>query len=144
MSEFFATERIVEFHHTDAARIMHFATYFLFMEEAEHAFLRHLGMSVMSRDGDSQLSWPRVAAQCDYRDSVRFEDVVTIEVRVARLGEKSVTYEHRLRHADRPIAKGAITVVCCRYENHDDRPTSIAIPDAIRAKLQPYVMDTTD
>lgn len=139
MSEVFRTERIVEFHHTDAARIMHFATYFLFMEEAEHAFLRHLGMSVMSRHEDSQLSWPRVSAECDYRDSVRFEDVVTIEVRVARLGEKSVTYEHQLRHGERPIAQGRITVVCCRYEDHDDRPTSIPIPSAIRQKLEPYV-----
>ncbi len=144
MPEVFQTERIVEFHHTDAARIMHFATYFLFMEEAEHAFLRHLGMSVMSKDGDSHLSWPRVSANCDYRDSVRFEDVVTIEVRVARLGSKSVTYAHRLRHGERPIAEGRVTVVCCRYEKHDDRPTSIEIPPAIREKLQSYVVAEAD
>lgn len=140
MSQVFQTDRIVEFHHTDAARIMHFATYFLFMEEAEHAFLRHLGMSVMSHDGEGKLSWPRVAAKCDYRDSVRFEDVVTIEVRVARLGEKSVTYQHSLRHGERPIAIGQVTAVCCRYEDHDDRPTSMPIPKAIRGKLEPYVI----
>ncbi|MDA7980582.1 MAG: acyl-CoA thioesterase [Pirellulales bacterium] len=139
MSEVFQTERIVEFHHTDAARIMHFATYFLFMEEAEHAFLRHLGMSVMGLYEGTKLSWPRVSAKCDYTDSVGFEDVVTINVRVGRLGSKSVTYSHRLFHDSRPIAEGEITVVCCLYDDRGDVPRSIVIPDTIRERLQPYV-----
>ena len=46
MSSFSATRR-VEFRDTDAAGIMHFASFFPLMESVEHEFLRHLGLSVL-------------------------------------------------------------------------------------------------
>ena len=42
----YRTCRRVEFRDTDAAGIMHFSTYFTYMEEVEHEFLRSLGTSV--------------------------------------------------------------------------------------------------
>ena len=44
-SEFNTTRRI-EFSDTDMAGIVHFSRFFVFMEAAEHAFLRSLGTSV--------------------------------------------------------------------------------------------------
>ena len=74
----FRTTRRVEFADTDAAGIMHFAGFFRLMEEAEHELLRHLGLSVLTRDDAGPISWPRVRAGCDYRSALGFEDVVTI------------------------------------------------------------------
>ena len=68
----------MEFAQTDAAGIVHFATFFPMMESVEHEFLRHLGLSLMSRDPSGPVSWPRVHAQCDYRGPARFDDVLTI------------------------------------------------------------------
>ena len=48
MSSAFLWERRVEFHETDAAGIAHFSSLLIFMEQAEHALLRSLGLSVAS------------------------------------------------------------------------------------------------
>ena len=82
MSDEFHYQRRVEFCETDAAGIAHFSAYFQYMEQAEHAFLRHLGTSVIADDEAGTISWPRVNAQCDYTDPVRFEDVLDIIVRI--------------------------------------------------------------
>jgi len=130
----FKTTRRVEFHETDAAGIMHFAVFFKFMEEAEHELLRSLGLSVVSQDEQGAISWPRVAARCDYQASVKFEDLVDIEVRVVRIGQKSVTYEFGFTHQGNAVATGQITAVCCRFQP-DGTPRSVAIPKWILAKL---------
>ena len=44
--------RRVEFRDTDAAGIMHFSTYFTYMEEAEHELFRRLGTTVMQKVND--------------------------------------------------------------------------------------------
>lgn len=126
--------RRIEFRDTDAAGIAHFSTYFNFMEEAEHEFLRRRGLSVFMHDAEGTLSWPRVAAKCDYSSAVKFEDVVTIQTTLARVGAKSVTFLFQFTHQGREIAKGEITAVCCRIFP-DAPPKGIAIPPEIRAKL---------
>src|SRR4029078_7098971 len=91
----FVTTRRVEFSDTDAAGIMHFAAFFRMMEQAEHDLLRSVGLSVVSHDAAGTISWPRVSAKCDFRAAAKFEDVLQIEVRITRLGERSAAYAHR-------------------------------------------------
>ena len=134
----FRTSRRVEFRDTDAAGIAHFTALFAYLEEAEHAFLRHAGLSVHARDEDQTISWPRVAAQCDFRSAVRFEDVVEIAVRIERLGGTSVTYGFDVSHAGQPVAHGSMTSVCCRIRPSEP-PKAVSIPDWMREKLAPYV-----
>ena len=133
MSSFYTTRR-VEFHDTDAAGIMHFSAYFQFMEEAEHELLRRLGLSVLMHDDEGSISFPRVAAQCDYRGALRFEDEVEIGVSLARRGEKSVTWRFQFRRQGQDVAEGSITAVCCRLDPRAP-PKSIPIPAWIADKL---------
>src|SRR4029079_19223551 len=95
MSTSFVTTRRVEFSDTDAAGIVHFVTFFRMMEQAEHELRRSLGLSVVRHDAEEKLSWPRVSAGGDCQSAARCEDVLEIEVRIARLGDKSITYAHR-------------------------------------------------
>lgn len=131
----FRTTRRVEFRDTDAAGIVHFSAFFNYMEEAEHEYLRHLGLSVMLKDERGLVSWPRVAASCDYRGPVKFEDVLDIELRIVRLGEKSITYGFRFDHQGRAIARGKTTAVCCRFDS-TGKPRPIVIPARIAAKFK--------
>ena len=117
---------------------MHFASFFPLMESVEHEFLRHLGLSVLAHDGTGPVSWPRVNAQCDYRAAARFEDELAVELRIARLGEKSVTYEFDIRHAEELVAEGRITAVCCRLSTTGGPLTPIPIPPAIAEKFRPF------
>jgi 4-hydroxybenzoyl-CoA thioesterase/acyl-CoA thioester hydrolase len=133
----FRTQRRVEFCETDAAGIAHFAAFFPYMEQAEHALLRHLGLSVVSEDDQGIVSWPRVSAHCDYTGAARFEDVLDVTVQVEKLGSRSVTYAFVFtRHGD-PIAQGQLTAVCCRVGN-DKRLQSIPIPARIREPLERF------
>ena len=134
MTQQYKTTRRVEFRDTDAAGMAHFSVFFVFMEQAEHELLRHLGLSVLLSDEQGRISFPRVAARCDYQRAVKFEDVLDIEVAVVRLGKKSVTYECNFSHEGRPVASGQTTAVCCRFQT-DGVPKSMEIPAWIAEKL---------
>ena len=67
MAGAFRTQRRVEFCETDAAGIVHFAEFFPYMEQAEHAMLRHLGLSVVFHDDQGVISWPRIAPAATIR-----------------------------------------------------------------------------
>ncbi len=140
----FQTQRRVEFRDTDAAGIVHFSVFFAYMEEAEHALLRHIGLSVVSELNGRTISWPRVAARCDYRQSIRFEQLVDIDVSVVRLGNKSITWGFRFHCDDVTLAEGSTTSVCCEIPHGDIRqpgiPVSIEIPDTFRDRLKPYTV----
>jgi acyl-CoA thioester hydrolase len=138
MSTAFVTTRRVEFSDTDAAGIMHFAAFFRMMEQAEHDLLRSVGLSVVQHDADGTLSWPRVHAACDFQAAAKFEELLTIEVRIARLGARSVTYSHRFLRDTQLLASGQITAVCCRLLPQSP-PQSLPIPAAIAVKLRPFV-----
>ena len=72
----FRTQRLVEFSDTDQAGIAHFSRFYVFMENAEHEFLRSIGSSVhLERDG-RVLGWPRLEARCRFFRPVRFEELV--------------------------------------------------------------------
>lgn len=138
MSAPYTTSRRVEFRDTDAAGIMHFSTFFVVMEEVEHELLRSVGLSVLEYDEEGSISWPRVAAHCDYRAAAKFEDQLDIQVSIIRLGEKSITYGFRFHLGEQEIASGEITSVCCRILPNVP-PSSIAIPKRISEKLAPFV-----
>lgn len=135
----FRTRRMVEFADTDMAGIMHFAAFFRFMEAAEHALLRSLGLSVYGLDdpaGDGdKVSFPRVSAKCDFRSPARCEDELDIEVVVEKLGKSSVTYGFRFTRGDEELAVGEMTSVCCRLPE-GRKPEPIAIPADVAELLK--------
>lgn len=132
----FRVQRRVAFHETDAAGMVHFASYFIWMEQAEHAFLAHLGIHVFMDVLGERVSWPRVSAQCDFQKPLRFEDEFEIGVQVVHLGDSSVRYRFDLQRTDEKIAVGYTTAVCCRLDPH---PTPMAIPADMRAALTHYL-----
>jgi 4-hydroxybenzoyl-CoA thioesterase/acyl-CoA thioester hydrolase len=135
MDTTFTTNRRVQFHETDAAGIVHFSSFFAYMEEAEHEMLRHCGLRVFQETPEGMISWPRVSASCDFRNPVRFEDIVEIEVRVVERSRRSVTYGFLFSHQGKRVAEGRMTAVCCRMT--DAGPRATEIPDWIEQKLPP-------
>src|SRR5207237_6375498 len=109
----FRTSRRIEFADTDMAGIVHFANFFRFMEAAEVVFLRARDLSVVMHWEGRKISFPRVAASCDYVRPIRFQDVVEITVRLERLGRKSVTYAFEFFLGSEIVARGQLSSVCC-------------------------------
>jgi acyl-CoA thioester hydrolase len=138
----FSVERRIEFRDTDAAGIVHFSAFFPMMESAEHEALRSLGISVMQAiGGGGHLTWPRVSAQCDYLNAARFEDLLRIQVFVARLGQSSVTYRFVFTRAETVVATGEIVAVCCTWMPGEPLKKS-PIPDDLRVKLNSLLQTT--
>jgi acyl-CoA thioester hydrolase len=111
----FKIQRRVEFSETDMAGIVHYSNFFKYMESAEHAFYRALGHSVVMKDVDPPLGWPRVHADCDYFKPLRFEDLVEVHMLVKEKKSKALTYVFRfykLNGTREEIARGSLTVVC--------------------------------
>lgn len=141
MSQTFKTKRRVEFRDTDAAGIVHFSVFFGYMEQAEHEFLRSLGLSVIQHFGPQCISWPRVRAECDYRRPARFEEELDISLTVARIGEKSVTYQFVFGLDGETIANGQIVAACCEVKNHQ-LAASVQVPDEFAKRIRPFVAVT--
>ena len=92
----FKVVRRVEFSETDMVGIVHYSNFFRYMETAEHAFFRSLGFSIVGCQVDPPLGWPRVHAECDYKQALRFEDEVEIRMLVSEKRSKSLTYQFRI------------------------------------------------
>jgi len=149
----FVWERRVEFSETDAAGICHFSAFFIFMEQAEHAMFRSLGWSIFpskfhgvvdpqsppansAADESAALSWPRVHCSCDFLSPARFEDVLSIDIGIEKLGTKSISYRHTIRCGDRILARGKMITVCSRIDPATGRLAGCPIPPTIRAGLE--------
>ncbi len=141
MANCFTFQRRVEFCETDAAGIAHFSSFYLYMEQAEHALWRQLGLSVFPMKATGgEVSWPRVATSCQYLGAVRFEQVIDISVQVVRLGTKSITYHFHMAVDGKAVAEGETTAVCCQI-NPGHQLQSVVIPDDIRIKIASYVRE---
>src|SRR5580692_4583308 len=113
----FKAIRRVEFSETDMAGIVHYSNFFRYMETAEHGFFRQLGYSVVMDHFETPVGWPRVQAQCEYRQPLRFEDEVEVHMLVSEKKSKSLSYVFKFRKLNGPagpveVARGSLTVVC--------------------------------
>ncbi|MCO6437779.1 MAG: acyl-CoA thioesterase [Phycisphaerae bacterium] len=133
MADAYLYHRAVQFSDTDMAGVLHFSNYYRYMEEAEHAFWRSLGESVVVKNGDHAVSWPRVATGCEYFAPARFEDVLDLALTVSHVGNRSVSYEIEFRRGGERIAIGRTTAVCCTMSGGNFGPTEI--PPSLREKL---------
>jgi YbgC/YbaW family acyl-CoA thioester hydrolase len=138
----FVYRRLVQFADTDLAGIVHFSSLFRIMEEAEHALLRSLGLTVYEPHGGG-VTWPRVWANANFLNPAKFEDELEVHVVVESMTSKAVTYNFLIAIGEREIAKGAITAVCCHYVEVDGkrRLKSTPIPNEILEKLKSFLVE---
>ena len=133
----FRYRRRVEFPETDLAGIVHFSNYFRYMEAAEHAFLRSLGLSVHQELDGRIVGWPRVATEGSYMRPLRLEQEFEVHLTVRAKNHKSLVYDFSFYDdQERPIAKGSIKVACVEYDPATGNMKPIPIPDSITQKIE--------
>ncbi|MSO48331.1 MAG: acyl-CoA thioesterase [Acidobacteria bacterium] len=128
----FQYSRRVQFHETDLAGIAHFSWYFRYMEEAEHALWRALGMSIWPTG--ATVGYPRVNATCDFKAPLRFEDEFEVEIAVEAIGRRSIRYRCTLWRGTEVMATGSMTSACVTHAE-DGSVRSIDVPESVRARL---------
>lgn len=144
MASTFEMTRRVEFCETDMAGIVHFSNFYKWMEQAEHAFFRSLGLTIVLPQSDgSTIGWPRVSANCRFESPARYEDVIQVQLSVQRIGVKSLTYDAVFRCRDRVLARGSMKTVCCKV-GHEVPLTSIPIPANYLSVLEEAAVSDSD
>jgi 4-hydroxybenzoyl-CoA thioesterase/acyl-CoA thioester hydrolase len=113
----FRLARIAEFAHTDMAGIVHYSRYFNYMEEAEHAFFRSLGLPAVPPVDGRTIIWPRVKVSFEYRRPLRFQDAFEVRLVVERIGRSSITYRGEIVKDGEIMAVGRSTCACCEMDD---------------------------
>jgi len=130
----------VPFHDVDSTGRIHFTAMFRYREIAEHELRRSIGFPQATSFPD--IAFPRVHVACDFRGAVRYDDEVTIEARVDRVGHRSWTVAFIARVAEEAgnkeqkkmspiVAKGQMTMVVMDPKTE----RAIPLPDDLRSAL---------
>jgi acyl-CoA thioester hydrolase len=126
----------VQFAETDLAGMVHFANFFRYMEEAEHALWRAAGMSIDS--ASSTYKWPRVAAAFDFKRPLRFEDEFEVHVGIAAVSTRTIQYNHTVMRGDLTVGVGTVTAACVQLDaNHMLK--AVEIPADVLSRLRAVI-----
>src|SRR5437870_101434 len=79
----------VPFPDVDSSGRIHFTAVLRYMEIAEHELMRSIGFPYATMLLDT--IFPRVHIECDFRSTVRYDDVLMVNARVDRVGRSSWT-----------------------------------------------------
>ncbi|WP_037577774.1 acyl-CoA thioesterase [Phaeacidiphilus oryzae] len=115
-------ERRVEWIDTDAAGHHHFSSVLRWVESAEAELLRRYGLDWLFGRA------PRVRHEVDYRNRLRFGELVTTRLRVERIGRTSLTYAFTVHGKEGLAAEGRMTVAHVER----DAPSASPWPPEVR------------
>ena len=130
----------VPFHDVDSTGRIHFTAMFRYMEIAEHELRRSIGFPQATSFSD--IAFPRVHVTCDFRGAVRYDDKVTIDARVDRVGRSAWTVFFSARVTEEAgngepkkkspiVAEGQMTMVAMDPKTE----RAIPLPDELRSAL---------
>lgn len=126
-------KRRVQFYETDAAGVVHFTSFFRYMEEAEHAMWRELGLSIAPEG--SPIGWPRIAASFEYYRPLRFEQEFEVTIRVTAISSRTIDYTCEIACDGSRIAAGALQIACVSWRPGEPLK-SIDIPADIAERFR--------
>jgi acyl-CoA thioester hydrolase len=119
----------VRFAETDAQTIVYHANFLIYCETARTEYLRQLAGPAARDDSwrrrsDFDVALAHVAL--DFRAPARFDDELTIWTRMAHLGHKSYSFEHKI-YRDATLVCEAKIVLCA--VDHETRQSKALPPD---------------
>lgn len=123
----FRLQTRIRFIDTDASGRIHYTAMFRYFESAEIEFMRQFGVIY----GKTQYAFPRVHVECDFFLAIVHDDLIEIEVSLAKLGRSSMRFEFRALKSADLAAQGAIVIACMDPKTQ----RAVSIPDELRGKL---------
>jgi len=100
-----AHQRPVRFDEVDAAGILFFGCFAAYAHEAKEQLFRGIDGGYHGAINERKIGFPVVRFHCDFKAPLRYGDVAQVEVRVARVGERSAELGFRvLRTADQVLS----------------------------------------
>lgn len=136
----------VRFADVDHAGIVYYPRFYHYFHVAFEEFFRErMGsgayLDLISR---RRIGFPAVRTECDYRAPLRFGDMVRVDMRIERLGGKSVRFRYRATRAEGSTgAAGEVVadglVICAVTDLAQFR--AVEVPDDLRQLFLELVAD---
>jgi acyl-CoA thioester hydrolase len=124
----------VWFSDTDAQGIVYYGRYLPYFDHARVEYHRHLGMTGI--EPKRGVEFVMRAAEVEYHAPARFDDLLEIFVRLARIGRTSVTYECAAYRTedDLLMVTATLTLVLVDLDERRAHP----VPDAFRERMRAF------
>lgn len=124
----------VWFSDTDAQGIVYYGRYLPYFDHARVEYHRHLGMTgVELEDG---LEFVMRAAAVEYHAPARFDDLLEIFIRLARIGRTSATYECAAYRMDDDALMVTATLTLVLVDLDERRPHPV--PEGFRERIRAF------
>lgn len=133
----FAKERLIRFSHCDPAGIVYFVHFFdMVSAVVEDWFREVVGLPFQEMHLERRVGFPIVDTGCQFRRPCHLGDTLTLELAIARLGRSSIEFQVRGRVGaeEKFVARHKVAMVSL------DSFKAAAIPEALRARMAPYVL----
>jgi acyl-CoA thioester hydrolase len=131
----FSTEVRVRLAETDAVGIVFFGSFSTYMDVGRMDYLNHLGLDRYGGHVRGLIPGAVVDTHLSFRSPARYNDILTLHVRIAHLGDTSYTFHFLITDKKQPrvVATGHLTLV---WLDESFRP--LALPDAFRQSVEAF------
>ena len=128
-------KRKIRFQDTDAAGVIFFPNQFCFYQEAFEAFLEHIGYDLAAVTLTRKYHLPIVHAEADYSAPLRLGDNIEIHLKVARIGNSSLTFQADIIKESKIPAGGVKVVHVCVNALTLKK---VSLPPSLRGKMESF------
>jgi acyl-CoA thioester hydrolase len=117
----------VYYEDTDAGGVVYYANYLRFLERARTEWLRALGFEQDALASDAGVIFAVRRVEVDYLKPARFNDALTVHVRLAERGRASLVFAQEIRRGDEVLVKGMVKIACLEAASFRPAPIPAAI-----------------
>jgi acyl-CoA thioester hydrolase len=129
----------VGFSDTDAQGIVYYGRYLPYFDQARVEYARHLGMLAT---GPEEHEFVMRANTIEYLAPARFDDLVEVFIRVARIGTTSVTYECAAYRVDDEVLMVTATQTLVLVDL--DERKACPVPEWFKDRIRGFEGDDLD
>ena len=129
----FSTQLTVNFGDTDPASLVYFPNIFHYCHiTMERFFEQQCGVAYSNLISEHRLGFPTVQIQAEFKNVMKYGDVIDVEMRVTKVGNKSLSFSYALVRQGIVCAEVSQVVVAMDLDSH----RSVEIPESLREALQ--------
>ena len=130
----YAAHTRVGYSDTDAQGIVYYGRYLPYFDTARVEYHRHLGQLYTSADEERQFVMR--ATNIEYLAPARFDDLVEVFIRVARIGQTSMTYDCAAYRVEDDVLMVTANQTLVLVDLDERKPCPI--PDWYREKIEEF------
>jgi acyl-CoA thioester hydrolase len=132
----FAAAARVAFSDTDAQGIVYYGRYAPYFDVARVEYFRHLGLTTHAVGKELEAEFVMRHFEITYEAPARFDDLLIVYCRVARVGSSSITFEYAVTDPHEGELLATATQVLVNVDLA--ARASVRIPDSVRGPIERF------